>query len=118
MDFAATVRQLTACENNGKHHIFINVVDQQGNGIPGVGVRVAWPGGESFLETGDKEEPGLTDFAMFKGEYTVEVMGVLSEVAGPVTPNIPRDEPCHENGNTVGNSLFHYSYDIEFRKVR
>lgn len=118
VDFAANVRQLTACENNGKHHIFVNVVDQNGSGMPGMTVRVAWPGGESFLETGDKEEPGLADFAMFKGEYTVEVMGVLSEVVGPITPNIPKDEPCHENGNAVGNSLFHYSYDVEFRKVR
>ena len=119
VDFAASVRQLTPCENQGKHHLFISVVDESGNGIPGVRARVSWVGGEAFVETGTKiEDPGLTDFAMFKGSYSVELVGLLSDKAGPVTPDIPQDQTCHENGNPVGNSLFHYSYDITFKKVR
>lgn len=119
VDFAATMRQLTPCENQGKHHIFISVVDQNGNGMPGMKIKVSWPGGDAIVETGTKiEDPGLTDFAMFKGTYYVELLGFVSEVVGPITPDIPRDELCKENNNPVGNSLFHYSYEVIFRKVR
>ena len=119
VDFAANVRQLTACENQGKHHLFIHVVDQNGNGIPGMKVRISWSGGEAIAETGTKiEDPGLADFAMFKGSYSVEVLGVISDVAGPLTPDIPKDVLCEENSNTVANSLYHYSYEVIFRKVR
>jgi len=119
VDFIGNVRQLTPCENQGKHHIFISVVDEAGNGIPGMNARVSWPGGEAVVETGAKiEDPGLTDFAMFKGSYNVQLLGVVSEVVGPLTPDIPQDQECKENGNPVGNSLFHYSYEVTFKKVR
>jgi hypothetical protein len=55
---------------------------------------------------------------MFKGAYSVELPGQIAEVAGPITPDIPRDELCAETGNGVANSLFHYSYEIIFQKVR
>lgn len=119
VDFAVSVRQLTPCENQGNHHIFIHVEDPQGNGIPGIKLRVWWSGGEAFTETGDKaEDPGLTDFAMFKGTYWVEVDGFSSQTAGPITPDIPEDQLCKKNGNPVANSLFHYSYEVIFTKVR
>jgi len=119
VDFIATIRQLTPCENQGKHHIFIYVFDQQGNGIAGAKIKVSWPSGEAIVETGTKiEGPGLTDFAMFKGSYHVELLGFVSEVVGPITPDIPKDELCKENNNPVGNSLYHYSYEVIFRKAR
>jgi hypothetical protein len=119
VDYMAKVRQLTPCENQGKHHIFIFVVDRNGKGIPGVRIKVVWPGGESIVVTGAKiDDPGLADFAMFKGKYFVEVVDGTSEVVGPITPDIPRDELCPDNGNPVANSLFHYSYEIIFTKVR
>lgn len=121
-DYAGTIRQLTPCENEGKHHIFVYVRDQAGNGIPGVKVRVFWPGGtggEAIIETGTKEaDPGLTDFAMFKGSYFVEVLDGSSEVIGPVSPDIPRSELCPTTGNGVANSLYHYSFEVVFTKVR
>jgi hypothetical protein len=121
-DYIGTVRQLTPCENAGKHHIFAYVRDQQGVGIPGVKIRVWWEGGnggEAILTTGTKmEDPGLTDFAMFKGSYFVEVLDGLSQVVGPVSPDIPRNETCQETDNGVANSLFHYSFEVVFTKVR
>lgn len=121
-DYVGTVRQLTPCENQGKHHIFAYVRDQNGNGLPGMTMRVFWPGGnggEVFLTTGTKmEDPGLADFAMFKGEYFIEVMDGFSQVIGPISPDIPQNETCHENGNTEANSLFHYSFEVIFTKVR
>jgi hypothetical protein len=116
------MRQLTPCENAGKHHIFAYVRDPAGNGIPGVKMRVFWEGGnggEAILTTGTKiEDPGLTDFAMFKGSYFVEVLDGLSQVIGPISPDIPLDELCAETGNGVANSLYHYSFEVIFTKVR
>ena len=121
-DYIGTVRQLTPCENQGKHHIFVYVRDINGNGIPGVKVRVFWlggSGGEAIIVTGTKmQDPGLTDFAMFKGSYNVEVMDGLSQVIGPISPDIPRNELCPDTDNGVANSLYHYSFEVIFTKVR
>jgi hypothetical protein len=121
-DYVGTMRQLTPCENAGKHHIFAYVRDPAGNGIPGIKLRVFWEGGsggEAILTTGTKmQDPGLTDFAMFKGSYFVEVLDGLSQVVGPVSPDIPLDELCPETGNSVANSLYHYSFEVIFTKVR
>lgn len=120
VDFVASVRQMTACENEGKHHLFTYVKDTNGQGMSGVRLRVSWDGGEATMMTGDKVhiDPGFVDFAMFKGAYSVQVLGYSSQIAGPITPDIPRDELCEETGNAVANSLFHYSYEIIFQKVR
>jgi len=121
-DYIGTVRQLTPCENEGQHHIFPYLPDANGAGIPGVKLRVFWDGGsggEAILTTGTKmEDPGLTDFAMFKGSYYIEVMGASSEVLGPISPDIPKNEVCPSSGNAVANSLFHYSFEVVFTKVR
>lgn len=121
-DYVGTVRQLTPCENAGKHHIFAYVHDANGNGIPGVKMRVYWEGGnggEAILTTGTKmEDPGLADFAMFKGSYFIEVQDGLSQVIGPISPDIPRNEVCEATGNGVANSLYHYSFEVIFTKVR
>jgi hypothetical protein len=121
-DYIGTVRQLTACENAGKHHIFAHVRDQNGQGIPGARIRVFWSGGsggEAILTTGTKmEDPGLVDFAMFRGSYFVEVLDGSSQVLGPISPDIPVNELCVETDNGVANSLYHYSFEVIFTKVR
>lgn len=115
--YLAAVRQLTACENQGNHHLFIYVLDAQGKGIPDVRLRVSWGGGEVIIQTGTKmENPGLVDFPMFKGSYWVEVLGATSDKVGPLTPDIPQDVACEETDNPVGNSLYHYSYRVTFTK--
>ena len=120
VDFTVSVRQLTPCENEGKHHLFVYVKDVNGEGMAGARLRVSWEGGEATMVTGDKVDidPGFVDFAMFKGNYTVQVLDYTTEIAGPITPDIPRNELCEETGNGVANSLFHYSYEIIFQKVR
>ena len=121
-DYIGSVRQLTACENAGKHHIFAYVRDINGNSIPGIKMRVTWgaeSGGEATITTGTKmQDPGLADFAMFKGSYFVEVLDGLSQKIGPISPDIPRNEVCAETGNGVANSLYHYSFEVIFTKVR
>lgn len=121
-DYVGTIRQLTPCENAGKHHIFAYVHDKNGKGIPGIKMRVWWAGGvggEAILTTGTKmEDPGLADFAMFKGSYNIEVLDGHSQVIGPISPDIAQNELCPETGNSVANSLFHYSFEVIFTKVR
>jgi hypothetical protein len=121
-DYVGTVRQLTPCENAGKHHIFAHVRDPAGNGIPDVKMRIFWEGGsggEAIITTGTKiQDAGLADFAMFKGSYFIEVLDGLSQVVGPISPDIPRNELCPETDNGVANSLYHYSFEVIFTKVR
>ncbi len=82
-------------------------------------VKISWPGDDAVAITGTKiEDPGLTDFAMFKGTYFVQLMDYKSDIVGPITPDIPQDQLCKENGNPVANSLYHYSYEVIFTKVR
>lgn len=119
-----SVRQLTPCENESKHHIFIKVQDPSGQGINGVPVKVQWsPTADGFViaKTETKTnlqgqlEPGRLDFAMFKGTYSVEVQGATSEIASGITPDYGVNEACGENA--VANSLFHISFEVIFART-
>jgi hypothetical protein len=126
----ASVRRLTACENGGNHHLFILVEDTQGNGLPGLPVEVVWPSGSTIVNTGTKVEnlpplginaqntAGYVNFAMYHGSYQVRVLNGVSQQTDWLTVDIPHDEYCAANDNPQGNSTFHYSYLIVFKKVR
>jgi len=118
----ASVRQLTPCENNGNHHIYVRVVDQNGSGINGIPLRICWGAGENdcarpLTET-KSNGPGWVEFAMFKGTYNVRVDGAKSQVASGLTADYQKDELCPENGNAVANSLYHASFEVIMQKVR
>lgn len=112
-------RRLGPCENEGKHHILINVIDAQGNALPGIKLEVAWAGGSAEIETGHKLEKGLgfVDFPMYHGTYSVRVLGARSQVAEGVTVDIAEAETCPATGNQVANSLYHYSYEVIFQRT-
>ena len=118
------MRQLTPCENESKHHIFIKVQDPSGQGINNVPVKVQWaPTADGFVvvKTETKTsllgqpEPGRIDFAMFKGTYSVEIQGGTSEIASGITPDYGVNEACGENA--VANSLFHISFEVIFQRT-
>ncbi len=114
-----SVRQLTPCENEGKHHIFIKVQDAAGRGLNGVRVRVCWadpPNGCAVPVTETHGENGWIEFAMFKGTYAVTVMDAASETAGGLTPDNAVDEPCDESGNEHANSRYHISFVVIFER--
>ena len=118
----ASVRQLTPCENEGKHHIFVHVIDQFGNGIDGVPLKICWGPGENdcarpITETKSRGK-GWVEFAMFKGTYNVRVDGAKSMVASGITPDFQLDELCPETGNPVANSRYHASFEVIIQKVR
>jgi len=118
----ASVRQLTPCENEGKHHIFVHVIDQAGNGMNDVPVKVCWGASDNdcarpFTETKERGK-GWVEFAMFKGTYNVRVDGAKSAVASGITPDYQLNEICPESGNAVANSLYHASFEVTIQKVR
>ena len=115
------VRQLTPCENEGKHHIFIRVIDKAGNGINNLPVKVCWATGEDgcakpLTETKSKGV-GWIEFAMFKGTYSVQVADAKSQVASGITPDYQVDQRCATSGNNVANSLFHASFEVIFQRT-
>jgi CRP-like cAMP-binding protein len=112
-------RRLGPCENEGGHHILVDVVDAQGNGLPGIKLEVAWPGGSAEIQTGKKAEKGLgfVDFPMYHGTYSVRVLGARSQVAEGITVDIDRNEVCPATGNVEANSLYHYSYEVIFQRT-
>lgn len=112
-------RRLGPCENEGGHHILVNVIDAQGNGLPGIKLEVAWAGGSAEIETGHKPEKGLgfVDFPMYHGTYSVRVLGARSQVAEGITVDINKNETCPTTGNVQANSLYHYSYEVTFQRT-
>ena len=122
-----TVRQLTACENQiaydtlrQNHHILIRVVDKFGSGLNGVPVKICW--GPYWhdcalpVTQNLRGEPGRVDFSMFIHEYWVEVQVGTGLIAGPISSDIDRIEICEETGE-IGNSRYHYSFEVTFTIV-
>jgi hypothetical protein len=84
--------------NQGKHHIFINVLDERGTRLLGQKVTVEWPGEKQVLVTEDKPAPEYSaNFPLHinhyppwgtLGAFTVQVDGLPSEkVAGLGLPS-------------------------------
>jgi hypothetical protein len=118
----ASVRQLTACENEGKHHIFARVVDAAGNGLNDLPLQICWGSNEGdcaypITESKQKKGRGWVEFAMFKGVYSIQVAGAKSQVASGITPDYQVDELCKETDNPVANSRFHASFEIIIQRT-
>lgn len=125
-----SVRRLTACENQGNHNLYYVVQDQNGKGMPGIEIQVVWDSGRSTVRTGNKVEnipwlgvnsqttSGFADFVMYRGRYKSKIMNYASEETDWLTVDIGASEYCSRNDNPQGNSLFHYSYLIVFKKIR
>jgi hypothetical protein len=63
-------------QSGGKHHIFLEVVDEGGQRLVGQQIRVSWPGGETRVPIEEKPgEPWGGNFPMFAtlGAYAVQV---------------------------------------------
>jgi len=117
----ASVRQLTPCENEGKHHIFVHVVDAAGNGMNNVPIKICWGPGEGDcahpLSESKERGMGWVEFAMFKGVYAVQIEGAKSQVASGITPDFQIDELCPATDNPVANSRFHASFEVLIQRT-
>jgi CRP-like cAMP-binding protein len=117
------MRRLEACENRGNHHIFVTVVDGSGNPVDGVTL-IQSPAGEpgNVLDksVSGSKGPGKAEFIMWKfGEYAVYIAGDganpgNTDIARPLHPNFTDEHNCADGGG--GNTLFHNSFAVTFRK--
>ncbi len=117
------MRRLEPCENRGMHNIFITVVDAAGNPVDGVTL-VQSPAGE-LGNVQDKtvsgtKGPGKAEFIMWKfAEYAVYVTNdganpSSTDIARPLHSNFTDEANCADGGG--GNTLFHNSFTVTFRK--
>ncbi len=122
------MRRLSPCENRGKHNIYVRVVDAGGNGVNGVWAVQSSGGAGNVIDkkqTNDHDswtmevQPGRTTFDMWKGaEYMVFIANdgasPASDIASPVHSNFTDEAECSDGGG--GNTLFHNSFSLVFRK--
>jgi hypothetical protein len=109
---AIRVHHLTPDENQGRHHIFLDALDEAGNRSFGAQARVTWPGGEQTI-TVEKPigEPGA-NFPMWKWQIcAVEMLGLPSDRVDNLHTGHP-DEPPGLN-----NTLFHHSFEVVYQRA-
>jgi hypothetical protein len=117
-------RRLSACENRGKHNIFVQVVDAAGNPIDGLQV-VQVPHGSigSVLDkaVSGSKGPGKAEFILWKNaEYDVYITGdganpASTDIAQQLHSNFSDEENCGDGGG--GNTLYHNSWSVTFKKT-
>ncbi|HSN78348.1 MAG TPA: cyclic nucleotide-binding domain-containing protein [Anaerolineae bacterium] len=119
-----TARRLSACENRGKHNIFVTVLDAAGNPLDGVMVVQANngnPGNILDRMTSGAKGAGQAEFIMWKmAEYMVFVANpdgspASSDFAQPIHSNFVDEETCADGQG--GNTLFHNSFEIIFQRT-
>ena len=82
-------------ESQGKHHVYVNVLDENGERIVGQPVVVYWHDGEVVIKTEDKPKPEFScNFQMYTvlGAYNAYVQGLPSDKVlgmGLGTPELP-----------------------------
>ena len=116
-------RRLTPCENRGKHNIFIKIVDAGGNPVDGVMLLQTTHGQIGNVQdktVSGTKGPGLAEFALWKGatyDVYVSTDGVnpaSSDIAQELHSNFTDEVNCADGGG--GNTLFHNSFNVIFRK--
>ncbi|MCS6844403.1 MAG: cyclic nucleotide-binding domain-containing protein [Caldilineales bacterium] len=121
------VRRLTPCENRGKHHIFVKVLDAAGNPLDGITVVQSVsgdPGNVIDRKTSGASGPGtgMLDFVMWKGGvYSVFIANpdgspASTQIANDLHSAFPDEANCEDGGG--GNTLFHNSFSVIFKRTR
>jgi CRP-like cAMP-binding protein len=116
-------RRLSPCENKGKHNVFVKVVDTAGNPVDGI-LLVQTSNGQ-YGNVIDKQMsgskgPGMADFIMWKmAEYSVYISDdganpSSTEIANSLHSNFTDEADCAPGEG--GNTLFHNSFSVIFRK--
>lgn len=119
-----SARRLSACENRGKHNIFVKVLDAAGNPLDGVLLVQANNGNPGAIlerKSSGVKGPGLAEFDMWKmAEYMVFVANpdgspASTDFAQPLHSNFVDEETCSDGQG--GNTLFHNSFEVIFQRT-
>lgn len=82
-------------EGGGKHHIFVEVIDEAGNRVVGAPITILWSGGSASGVTEDKNPPDYAyNYPMYMAgnAYNAKVEGLPSDIMqgmGLGTPEMP-----------------------------
>ena len=104
------VHHLAPAENYGRHHVFLDAIDEEGNRLFGSRALVSWDGGaEKIVIDKPLGEPG-TNFPLWKWQVcNVEMLDLPSDRV----ENLRTDHP----DETPGNALFHHSFAITIQRT-
>jgi hypothetical protein len=104
------VHHLTPAENAGKHHLFLDALDAQGNRLFGTRLLVRWEGGSREIVI-DKPlpEPGANEPLWKWQVVSVEALGMPSDRVENIHTGHPDEAP--------GNTLFHHSFAVTFQQA-
>ncbi len=104
------IHHLTPEENYGRHHVFVDALDEAGNRLFGSRALIRWDGGnENIVIDKPLGEPGA-NFPLWKWQIcSVEMLDLPSDRV----ENLRTDHPDEATGNT----LFHHSFYITVQRV-
>lgn len=110
------VHHLSADENRGRHHIYIDARKADGSRAFNTQAHITWEGGEHTTTLDKPINEPAANFPMFKWQKcTVEMLGMPSDKAHGISSSHP-DEPNPDNSPS-GNTLFHHSFLVIFQEV-
>lgn len=110
------VHHLSADENRGRHHIYIDARKADGSRAFNTQAHITWEGGEHTTTLDKPLNEPAANFPMFKWQKcTVAMVGMPSDKAHGISSSHP-DEPNPDNSPS-GNTLFHHSFLVIFQEV-
>ncbi len=104
------VHHLTPEENRGRHHIYVEVLDEEGHRVPGAEVRIVSDEGTKVLRVSpDPKKPGIA-YPMNRWQMCdVDLLGLPSDQVVGLTSAHPDEGP--------GNTQFHHSFLIVWQRT-
>lgn len=113
---AVEARHLSPEENKGKHNIYVDAVDEDGQRVQGVSLRWAWDGGgeQKPIAMDKPEGEPMCNIPMWKGQMVAVWRGEDSDiVTGLHTMHGDEAGP----GGELWNSNGHHSFYIKFQRA-
>jgi hypothetical protein len=110
------VHHLIGAENMGNHHIYCDVLDEDGNRINGARLVMTQPNSPPAFAVVDKpaNEPG-TNFPLWKADRATVA------VAWPDKTSLPSEQAIGLSSGhpdeEMGNTLFHHSFYVVFQRT-
>ncbi len=101
------VHHLTPEENNGRHHIFLDAVNEASERLYGAMFTILWDGGSDTVTIEQQPPEAGANFPMWKWQVcSVEGVGAPSDRVINLRTDHPDEAP--------GNTLFHHSFAITY----